>query len=357
MKKEEFILGVNYWPRKKAMYWWRDFDENEVDKEFKEIASYGLNTIRFFLDWEYFQPQPAEINNKAIKNLGKVFDIAKKHKLKTIPTFMTGHMSGVNLVPSWAVDSKKKHLKSWSYTKSKWHPYSVKNIYKDNFMIAAEKFFIKSIVQKFASRKEILMWDINNEPCNLYSPPDATMKRWRDSKTALNWNELMINEIRRYDKKHPITYSAEVYEFYEKRNEGARESDREVISLHYYPQVNWAKTSESGKLVYEQDPPASLGTQKPVLLEEFGAKLRKHRKEFFTEKNIAKLYEDILKRFYKMGAIGAIAWDFTDYDPSLKNTYPFTKLPYEMHFGITRADGSLKPAGKVLIKFAKKLKN
>jgi hypothetical protein len=24
--KDSFTLGVNYWPRKKAMYWWKDFD-------------------------------------------------------------------------------------------------------------------------------------------------------------------------------------------------------------------------------------------------------------------------------------------------------------------------------------------
>jgi hypothetical protein len=27
---EPFMLGVNYWPRAKAMYWWADFDPGEV---------------------------------------------------------------------------------------------------------------------------------------------------------------------------------------------------------------------------------------------------------------------------------------------------------------------------------------
>ncbi len=30
---DPFILGVNYWPRKKAMYWWSDFDAGEVREE------------------------------------------------------------------------------------------------------------------------------------------------------------------------------------------------------------------------------------------------------------------------------------------------------------------------------------
>ena len=179
----------------------------------------------------------------------------------------------------------------------------------------------------------------------------------------------MMKEIRKYDKKHPVTYSAEVYEFYEKRNEGKRKSDKEIISLHYYPKVEWIKTEKSEKVVYEKKPPASLGNKKPVLLEEFGRatapknskSLKQIRDKYVKqilarEEDVAKLYKDILERFYKLGAIGVIAWKFSDYDPSLYKTRPFDKFPQERYFGITRADGSLKPAGKVMIEFGKKLK-
>ena len=30
----DFTLGVNYWPRRKAMYWWSNFDAGEVREEF-----------------------------------------------------------------------------------------------------------------------------------------------------------------------------------------------------------------------------------------------------------------------------------------------------------------------------------
>jgi len=53
-----FVLGVNYWPRKKAMFWWRRFDAGEVRAEFAEIASWGLDLVRVMLMWEDFQPGP-----------------------------------------------------------------------------------------------------------------------------------------------------------------------------------------------------------------------------------------------------------------------------------------------------------
>ena len=55
---QPFLLGVNYWPRRKAMYWWPDFDEAEVREEFALIKELGLSLVRIFLLWDDFQPAP-----------------------------------------------------------------------------------------------------------------------------------------------------------------------------------------------------------------------------------------------------------------------------------------------------------
>ena len=36
---DPFLLGVNYWPRRKAMYWWAEFDAAEVREEFAMIRA------------------------------------------------------------------------------------------------------------------------------------------------------------------------------------------------------------------------------------------------------------------------------------------------------------------------------
>ncbi len=48
----DFTLGVNYWPRRKAMYWWSDFDEGEVREEFSVIRELGMKVVRLFLLWD-----------------------------------------------------------------------------------------------------------------------------------------------------------------------------------------------------------------------------------------------------------------------------------------------------------------
>jgi len=51
---QPFLLGVNYWPRRKAMSWWADFDPGEVREEFAMIRELGLTHVRIFLLWESF---------------------------------------------------------------------------------------------------------------------------------------------------------------------------------------------------------------------------------------------------------------------------------------------------------------
>ena len=44
---QPFPLGVNYWPRRKAMYWWQDFDRDEVAQEVDVIACPTAPTAAF----------------------------------------------------------------------------------------------------------------------------------------------------------------------------------------------------------------------------------------------------------------------------------------------------------------------
>src|SRR5579875_899541 len=102
MQQDTFTLGVNYWPRKKAMYWWKEVDRCEVEQEFAEIAALKLHVARIVLIWEGFQPAPDRVNDRALADLTIVLDVAHQAGIKIIPTFFTGHVSGINLCPVWA---------------------------------------------------------------------------------------------------------------------------------------------------------------------------------------------------------------------------------------------------------------
>jgi len=109
-----FSLGVNYWPRQSAMAMWRRFDPGEIREDFNRIAGLGLDAVRFFLRWDDFQPDPAQLDPVMLARLEAVADLAAEARLRTMPTLFCGHMSGVNWLPSWALDPQTPAGRFWT---------------------------------------------------------------------------------------------------------------------------------------------------------------------------------------------------------------------------------------------------
>src|SRR5574337_155528 len=151
MKKGQlFTLGVNYWPRRKAMYWWSQFEADEVRDEFALIASLGLRAVRVFLLWDDFQPAPDVVDRTCLKNLGRVCDIATENGLVLDVTFFTGHMSGPNWAPGWLLGGPRpsRRLKWLRQVVSGGKPTrkGYRNPYHDPEALAAEKLQLQSVV-------------------------------------------------------------------------------------------------------------------------------------------------------------------------------------------------------------------
>ena len=100
---ERFRVGVNYWPARTAMGWWSRFDQGEVAIDFARIAAARFDCVRVFLTWEDFQPSPSRVDRRMLRRLVEVADLAGELGLALIPTLFTGHMSGVNWIPGWAL--------------------------------------------------------------------------------------------------------------------------------------------------------------------------------------------------------------------------------------------------------------
>lgn len=95
---DPFLMGVNYWPRAKAMFFWRGSDAGGAE-EFAMIRELHLTHVRLFLLWESFQPDPKSVSSKRLRRNLRRRDIAADLNLKLQPTFFTGHMSGPNWMP------------------------------------------------------------------------------------------------------------------------------------------------------------------------------------------------------------------------------------------------------------------
>ncbi len=108
---------------------------------------------------------------------------------------------------------------------------------------------------------------------------------------------------------------------------------------------------------------------RPVLYEEFGVNTdapdgsshwrelvlwghRSRRAHFASERDAAAYFAAVLPGLVRVGSLGAFAWCFSDYAPSLWNEPPCDFQVHERFFGLLRPDGSLKPTAQVMREFA-----
>lgn len=362
----QFRVGVNYWPRRKAMYWWKSFDSEEVKREFDEIAALNLDLIRIFLLWEDFQPDPVVINHEALTNLVEVLDTAVKRDLCVMPTLFTGHMSGVNWVPPWLLggdrspDPRFRLIAGGEVVQG-----HLRDLYADPKVLEAQIFLIETVVTALRDHPALFGWDLANEHDNLLIP--------RTSMAGKEWAVTLTQAIKAIDPTHPVTIGIHAEDL--ERNKGFLPQDmalvNDFLSMHGYALFStWGGGPQDSDVVpfLCRLTQALGGRGKPVFFTEFGLPSappgeptqevvthyadRKTHLTLLGEEEGGQYYSEVLEKLYRVGATGALAWCFSDYDPRLWSKPPLDQVFCERSFGLTRADGSLKPMGRVLADFA-----
>lgn len=100
-----FELGINYWPRRRAMYMWREHDLGEVRAEMAHIADMGFDVVRIFALTEDFLPAPMRVDATMVARLVEVTRAAKEAGLRVVPTLVVLNMSGRIWWPNWMLDA------------------------------------------------------------------------------------------------------------------------------------------------------------------------------------------------------------------------------------------------------------
>ena len=368
--EDKFVLGINYWPRRKAMYWWSQFDAAEVEDEFSLIQEMGLNVVRIFLLWDDFQPEPGSVDKSALQDLEKVADIAAAHGLGLDVTFFTGHMSGPNWAPRWLLDKTATYASPYFafvrqvISQGQIVPDSAyRNMFIDPVALDAERLLLKSVVGMLKDHPAIWMWNLGNEPDLFAWPADAAAGR--------AWVHEMTSLIKSIDPLHPVTVGTHSDSL--NRNNGLRldqvHRETDIPVMHSYPMYcEWSRGPLDPDFVPFTTALTAALAGKPALMEEFGGCTNlpgkpsetwewvaygSPRTQFMaSEEDFAEYIRQVLPLTQEIGSTGAFLWCFADYATELWNVPPCLESRHERHFGLVRPDGSIKPHFEVIKKFA-----
>ena len=361
---EPFIVGANYWPRRKAMSWWSNFDAGEVRDEFDAALDLGLGALRIFLLWDDFQPTPDAVSTAALGDLVTTCDIAAERGLRLDVTFCTGHMSGPNWAPRWLLDARaavpggrqvvsEGRLVAGGY----------RNPFVDPEALAAQRRLIREVAATLRDHPAIWIWNLGNEPDLFALPPDAAR--------GPAWVGVLAAELHDVDPEHPVTCGLHTPSL---ESDNGLRVDRihgqlDVAAIHGYPAYTpWADGPTDPDLVPFLVAATAGLAGKPVLAEEFGAPTAPpgsqngtlewtsatgiRRQTMLGETEYADHLRLALPRLVEAGAIGALLWCFADYDQALWDRPPLDEHRHERFFGLLRSDGRPKAHAEVVRSFA-----
>ncbi len=339
-----FELGINYWPRRRAMYMWRELDLAEVRDELAHVADLGFDTVRLLTLTRDFLPAHDTVDPVMVDRLVAVAGAARDVGLAVVPTLIVINMSGRIWWPDWMLDAAGRPA----------------DLYADPTVLRAQARLAETCARALAGDAAIRAIDVANEV------DDALRPSSRDA--GWLWASVLAGAIRRGAPGTPVQIGAHLPSLttqnHMRVDDLAGVADEDV--MHAYPLYS---ASARGFLDPELVPfscaltSALAGRGRRTLMQEFGLCtaapgqagfsftddfLGRPRAQYLaSEEEGAAYYEAVLARLVATGAAGAYAWCYADYDARLWDRPPLDTAVRERTFGLVRADGSEKPAADV----------
>ena len=292
---EQRLTGLNYYPASASWGdFWKDFPIKEIQADLEKARTLNVNTLRIFLNHDYFDS--ALTRDEALAKLNVFLDLCEDKDIKVLVTLF-------DLRPN--------------YTLSNW---------------AADIDHIDYIFSDIANHKAILAVDLKNQA-------DLDFERW-GAGIVEAWLSVMARHIQTQFSEIPVTTG------WSKAENAARLNDVfDIVTYHEYQNPkNFAARLATVK--------SAVGG-KPVMITELGSTIwHPPFIQSLGEKAQAARLDSQLAQ--AKSTSGVFVWTLNDFDhvgSEVVGRLPWRKAQ-QRHYGLTRADGSLRPAAAVLKSFA-----
>ena len=164
-----------------------------------------------------------------VDRLVSTLDAAGTAGLSVMPTLFTGHMSGVNWIPSWALGEEAGDDRFRVVTGGRVAAPSLANWYSDASILRAQSALAREVAGALAGHRALWAWDLGNENSNCVVPPDKDHAR--------EWLLRMTDAIRGADGDALVTLGLHMEDLEQDRNLGPREAAEvcDFLTMHGYP--------------------------------------------------------------------------------------------------------------------------
>lgn len=310
-------IGVNFWSRAGGPRMWTEYDPEVVGEELDAMRGLGISLTRSFFYWPDFMPTPYTLDELLVERYRDFLDQHVARGMTTIPTFLVGHMSGENWDPTWRAG---------------------RDVYSDIWFVARQAWYVRELAARFADHPAVAAWLLSNE-IPIYADESHGGHGVNDASVVESWAQILLDALRASGARQPASIGDGVWgvEVSGSDNGFRVRNLAELIDFHgphvYRMETDPVRQNLAAAYICEL---LDIGG-KPVIVEEFGL-----TSDYVSGANAASYYRQVLHNSLLAGATGWLAWNNTDYD-GLADRAPYSHHPFEMHFGITDAQGRSKP--------------
>ncbi|WP_265565953.1 glycoside hydrolase 5 family protein [Streptomyces hygroscopicus] len=166
-------FGVNYTPSEGWFHHWLDFDLDCVRADLDSIVALGVDHIRVFPLWPYFQPNRTLIRPRAVEQLVALADAAAERGLDVNVDGLQGHLSSFDFLPAWT---------------RTWHR---RNIFTDPEVVEGEAVYLRTLAAALADRPNFIGMTIGNEVNQFAARPHPDPDRITSEQAELWLSRLL----------------------------------------------------------------------------------------------------------------------------------------------------------------------
>ncbi|MFF9900131.1 glycosyl hydrolase [Streptomyces longispororuber] len=329
-------FGVNYTPSQGWFHHWLDFDLDAVRRDLDAIAALGLDHVRVFPIWPYFQPNRTLIRPRAVEQLVALADAAAERGLDVNVDGLQGHLSSFDFLPAWT---------------QTWHR---RNLFTDPEVISGQREYLRTLAAALADRPNFIGMTIGNEINQFAAGPHPDPDRITEAQ-AEAWLRQVLDacEEGAPGRLHlHAEYDAAWYQDDQPFTPAHAARLGAVTAVHSWVFNGTAQrhgrdgvaTGQHAAYLVELSKAWALDPHRPVWLQEVGAPaplIPAADAAAFTETTVAAALDCA-------GLWGVTWWCSHDVSRSLAD---FPELEYSL--GLLTNDGEVKPAGAALARLAK----
>ncbi len=321
-------VGVNYWPASCGVEMWQRWPEEEIQHDLDVVVGLGLNSVRFFLRWQDFEPDPGAYDEAALARLEQFLSWCRDRGLLAQPSLFVGWMSGGTFWPRWKGE---------------------RNAFADPDMVERAASYAGRIAEVVAPYDACLLGlDQGNELCCLTdsreAPPDAVVAWCRQVNEAIRGAYPGCVIISGNEQNQIVS------------DTGWRLGNQpgtDLYSMHAYPVPTWHSVPFDGMTDPLCQSLLPLYTKiarafGPVMVQEFGTIAT------FGRRQQDSYLRAMLPAAWEAGANGFLWWCLRDIHARV---HPYVKNNFESTLGLVDAEDRVKPGLEYYVEFTTSLRD